>query len=1052
MSVFSQYFAAHSLRGRIGILIMVLTVSVVAIDYVLHMSLILPQFNQYEKQQALDSMRGVADELHAQLEFMDRQNLDWSSWDASYEFTKVENGEYISENLSDHILDTLNLDMMAFVGADCQLRCALIHGHDNILLRDVTELSEEPLLDYRALLDSQMPLHSVQGIVQTKLGVMLLSARNILRNDNSGPPSGVLVFGKLIDAEMTADLEDRIGNPVKLAMLAPGEDIHDRVLGEVMSHEERDDSPVAGIACSIAEHGQDLQASLVLEDLSGMPVVVITSMIPRTLMMQSLRVLRYSRVNLLLLGVLAGLMLWQTFDRGVLKRLERMSQFFRKLKENGKFCSRLDDRGLDEIGELSGEINRMLEQLQVRTGELEVLVVQAESATAAKSEFLATMSHEIRTPLNGVIGMLGLLRQTELNGEQTEFVSTAQEAASSLLDVVNDILDFSKIEAGKVELESIRFNLRKLLETSVQIFAVKAAERRVEILLNIEREVPLQLLGDPGRLKQIVNNLISNAVKFTENGSIIVNVHCLAEDEDGAELEIEISDTGIGIAPEMQQHLFEPFSQADSSTTRKYGGTGLGLAICLQLAQAMQGDIKLTSQPGVGTSFFIRLHFEKDLESVRIPEQPIEELRGLRVMVVDDQPTNRRILQGMLMGWGCRVEEAATGQEALRRLLSAVATDPFSLLLTDFNMPAMDGEELTRQLRADEQLATLPVLMLTSTARRGDARRMQAAGVSAYLPKPFRQEQLAGVLRILLGRGTLQDERSEELVTRHTVAENRSDYRILLVEDNVINQKVAMNLLSRWELSADVAENGEEGVAAVGRKEYDLVLMDIQMPRLDGLQATERIRQLPGRRGRVPIVAMTANALKGDRERYMQAGMDEYIPKPIDVEQLRLVLEKYLGLGLESPEPQQADIQTLPREMILNHEGHKLPTLSERSEPEIVEDDQILDIEASVERTGDREFWEQMISLFVSETRTRLETIRGAVQNGDSLKVQREAHTLKGSSAEMMAERIRRTAQELEILGRGGDLGGADGLVETLDGNLGELEKLLGANGLPVGS
>ncbi|MCB1187835.1 response regulator [bacterium] len=1050
-----------SLRSRIGLMLLLLVACFICIDYSLHTALILPKFNEYEKNQALERMQGVAAELQTQLRFMNRQNLDWSHWDATYDYIRGLPNEYEDENLSDDILNSLNLDLLAFLDDRGRLKTGLSTWQGDGLWRDFGEMGEDPLLDYGALLHEPSGEVPVLGLRQTELGLMMVCANQVRFNDGSGPPAGVLVFGRMVDERLVDALESRLG--YALAMTAPlddnGLEVEHWPGGPV-------DAGYTGLpqpSYSISPAGENLIVSMVATDLYGAPTIEMSTSIPRELLRQTRTILGYSRTNLLLLGLLSMLLIWFVIERSVVARVEKIERFFRSIKESGRIDKRLVIGGNDEIQRLAAEINLMLEQLEVRSSELQVMVVQAESATAAKSEFLATMSHEIRTPLNGVIGMLSLLRHTELSGEQTEFVETAEEAAGSLLSVVNDILDFSKIEAGKVELEEIHFNLRKLLETTVQMFAVKAAERQVEMLLHIEQNVPLQLVGDPGRFKQIINNLVNNSVKFTEEGCITLNIRRIAEDEENVVLEVEISDTGIGIDKDMQDHLFEPFRQADSSTTRKYGGTGLGLAICQQLAQAMGGKITMTSQPGQGTSFFVRLQFRKDRENTWQVEPSIEELSGRHVLVVDDQATNLRILNGMLGSWGCLVEEARDGDEAFMKLLASVDGQPFDLLLTDYNMPGMDGEQLTVQLRSIEELRDLPVVMLTSSARRGDAKRMQQAGVNAYLPKPFRQDQLAGVLRILLGRGQACTEHDDGLVTRHTVMENMKDIRLLLVEDNVINQKVAINLLSRWDLPVEVAENGEEAVRMVADRDYDLVLMDIQMPKMDGMEATRRIRQLSSARGRVPIVAMTANALKGDRERYIDAGMDDYIPKPIDVNLMRRVLEKVLSIRLTDINERREEATSLPHQMILKpaEQGADAETVAGKREPEMdpaaagqlgetTVASEILDIESSIERTGDREFWQQMISLFLSETQRRLEEIRTAVSEGDSVRLQREAHTLKGSSAEMMAERIRSTAYELEMLGRSGELGDAPGLVELLGGNLVELEQLLQEQGLLV--
>lgn len=1045
--------AAMSIRSRVGLLLAVLVGCFLAVDYYLQVQHVLPRFDEYEKSVSLASMNGVAIDIQTQLDFLKTQTADWAYWDDTYNFISGDRQDYAEVNLSNGMLEKLGLNFLVFRNADAGFDCALIAGNGNTLMHDMDEISDSALIDYAALLQSEDPKASVSGMKMTKRGVMLLCTTKIMRSDMSGPAAGTLMFGKLLDEDMLAMFGRLRNRKLTMTLHQPGEaDAMAMQLPPAGSHQDFTVQSGLSQHLDLVEEGDNLLASVTFKDLEGTELMTISSIMPRDLLRHAQNVLRVSRINLLLLGLMSTLLVWIILNRTFISRIERMSEFCRSFNDSSQLDKRLSMPGNDQISMLSEEINRMLDQLQIRTAELQVLLMQAESATAAKSEFLATMSHEVRTPLNGVIGMLGLLKQTELSSEQLEFALTAEEAAGSLLDVVNDILDFSKIEAGKVELEQIRFNLRKVLETAVQLFSMKAMERQVEMLLNMHPDVPANLIGDPGRLKQIINNLISNSVKFTEQGTIIVTVDCVEENTLDAVIAIEVQDTGIGIPPDMQQHMFDPFSQADSSTTRKYGGTGLGLAICQQLAHAMQGEILLSSEPGVGTSFTVRIRFRKDLEASRMEERPIEELRDLRVLVVDDQKTNRKILSGMLGAWGCISVEASSAEEALQLLKSSNEEDQFRLLLTDYNMPGMDGEELSRRIRELPGLARLPIVMLTSSANRGDARRMQAAGVSAYLPKPFRQEQLAGVLRILLGRIENGLSGDEELVTRHTVSENWSDRRILLVEDNLINQKVALNILARWELTAEVAENGLDAVNILRDRDFDLVLMDIQMPLLDGMEATKRVRQLPGHRSRVPIIAMTANALKGDRERYLAVGMDDYIPKPIDVETLRFTLQKYLALDLRGSEQLQEQPGGLQTENVLNADAPVKAKISgavkSNGHDEIAATQHILDIESSIKRTGDPEFWQQMIKLYIQETHTRLLSIKSAVSSSDAEMLQREAHALKGSSAEMLADGIRSTALKLESMGRQDSLTGADELVFQLEQNLGELEQLLDSRGL----
>jgi signal transduction histidine kinase/DNA-binding response OmpR family regulator len=668
----------------------------------------------------------------------------------------------------------------------------------------------------------------------------------------------------------------------------------------------------------------------------------------------------------------------------------------------------------DEIGDLASSFNRMVGDLKQSRDVVVEARESAEHANQAKSEFLANMSHEIRTPMNGVIGMLELALDTELSHEQREYVDTARQSAETLVDIINDILDFSKIEAGRLDLEAAPFRLGESLSDTVSTLGLRADQKGIEFMLDIAPDVPDALIGDAVRLRQVLINLIGNAIKFTERGEVVLNVSIDSTTAGNTVLRFAVSDTGIGIAPEQQARVFEAFRQADTSTTRRYGGTGLGLAISARLVDLMGGRITLTSEPGKGSVFEFTARFGVEAADA-MPAAPSHhpELAGLQVLVVDDNATNLRILDGLLRAWSMAPTLVSSGEEALDVLTNGNGTSPFDLIITDSHMPGLNGFELVERIRALPAAKRPTILMLSSANGREDAARARALGITVYLTKPVRRSALLSAIRTALSHSISATSPRQEPQPQ---GERLLGLRVLIAEDNLVNQKLAAGLVTKAGCVAVVVANGRQAVDALREQRFDLVLMDVQMPVMGGLEAARIIREMEAGLGRrTPIIAVTAGAMKGDREACLEAGMDSFVPKPIQSSTL-LGLMKDLAGGSAPVGEHLARAQgngALDETALLAMVG------------------------------GDRGLVTELAQIFLEELGPRMSEIRNAIKDKDRDRLRFSTHTLKGSASAITAKRVASSAGALEKIAVSDNLDDAPAVFSELEEAVDQLRKRL---------
>ena len=848
---------------------------------------VLPAFEEFEYGATADALARVESILEGDLQALEVINIEYSAWDDTVHYIETGDPEFEEENLSPGYWQSIDMDMVVVFDKGGELlygwmmdpssREPMFSGND----------LPKALQSGGVLVSHDSEDSSVLGLIRTRFGLMHVVSYPVIDTQGNGPVAGTVVVGLLLDDRKLEQLRARA--TANLSVHIMGE----KGLPAHIVSAFRDQS-AAEKETTIVTYADYVHGLNVLFDVFGEPVAVLEIRQPRLITKIGADTIRTAMTFLGIGSLIFLLTALFLIRRLIVSPVQALTDKIVQIRTTGNLEFDAGDARSDEVGVLASSFEGLTTGLRRTREELESARDEALTMSKAKSEFLARMSHEIRTPMNGVLGMTELLQNTALDEKQRRFAKTIYSSAESLLHIINDILDISKIEAGKLELDIAPFNLRHMVEECLELLADSAHRKDLELIGAIDADTHTFVEGDALRLRQVLINLLSNAVKFTEHGEIIVRIEERDGDADHANYRFEVEDTGVGISTENAEKIFDPFTQEDGSTTRRFGGTGLGLSICKQLIELMDGEIGVEANGSGGCTFWFTVSLTRDSETSE--QLQFELLDGKDVLIVDDNATNRETLQHQLEGWNMRVESASSGPEALGLLGSRARNErPFDVVLLDMNMPEMDGIQLARAIRQSENLNSVPLIMLSSVSAidAGDGR--DASDIDAWLTKPVRQARLFDALSSHLSRPRRPRQDADESATNDSVASGTatndnasSDLKVLMAEDNPVNQMVSVGMLDELGHATTVANNGREAFELFKEQEFDLVLMDCQMPVLDGFKATRLIRQWENEENREPtrIVAVTANALGGDRERCLAAGMDDYVSKPFTLEGL----------------------------------------------------------------------------------------------------------------------------------------------------------------------